>query len=105
MSSFPDFASQAPIAILNESRSFGEMSLIQNQPRNATIISLTSDTRLMRIDRVVYLELLRQEQALQLRLLVAFLRRVSLFAQWTEQQIEKRLLLLQRGAIQAWRTH
>jgi cAMP-dependent protein kinase regulator len=60
------------LAVLEESEFFGEIGLVTNQPRNATIEALV-DTRLLAIDRAVIWDLIRSQPAV-FKVLLRFLR-------------------------------
>jgi serine/threonine protein phosphatase PrpC/CRP-like cAMP-binding protein len=62
----------AVIATLNPGAHVGEMALVRNQPRSATVIS-DGPSELMVIRRRDFFELLRNEQALAVKLLWQFL--------------------------------
>jgi PPM family protein phosphatase len=66
------FRGDALIATLNQGSHVGEMSLVRNQPRSATVKS-SGDSELMVIRRRDFFELLRTEHALAVKLLWQFL--------------------------------
>ncbi len=60
------------MATLPKGKSFGELALLENQPRNATIIT-TTPTLFLVLDRHDYITLLKEWQDIQLREKVDFL--------------------------------
>ena len=70
------FRGDAVIARLGPGSHVGEMALIRNQPRSATVKAL-GETELMVIRRRDFFELLRSEHALSVKLLWQFLGEVA----------------------------
>jgi CRP-like cAMP-binding protein len=82
----PKAPSGPPLATKSKGDSFGELALLENQPRNATVVALVP-TLLMRLDRLDYLALLKQHQDALLREKVDFLLSVDLFSNWTRTEV------------------
>jgi serine/threonine protein phosphatase PrpC len=66
----------AEIAVLAQGRHFGEMSLVDNRPRSASVTAL-EQSQLMRIRRESFYELLRQDPVMAVKLLWNFIQTLS----------------------------
>lgn len=64
------------IAILSEGEHFGEMALVDKQPRSATLI-VRKEAHLLTINRKNFIDLMRQEQGIAVKILWGFLRKMS----------------------------
>jgi serine/threonine protein phosphatase PrpC len=64
------------LAVLDAGRHFGEMSLIDNRPRSASVTAI-APTTLLRIGREDFYELLRQDPVLAVKLLWNFIQTLS----------------------------
>ncbi|OMJ80941.1 hypothetical protein SteCoe_18703 [Stentor coeruleus] len=73
---------------LSEGASFGEYSLLHNQPRIASIQCLT-DTELVVLTKNHYLNILGKIEAKRVDEQVKFLRRFTIFAKWSKNLIIK----------------
>ena len=87
----------APLATLGAGDFFGEMAILEDQPRFAAVRALTS-ARLLRVDRAAFAGMLRENFEIAVRImrkLVARLRRTEELLQSTRSQLD----VLQRGGM------
>lgn len=87
----------APLATLGAGDFFGEMAILEDQPRFAAVRALTS-ARLLRVDRAAFAGMLRENFEIAVRImrkLVARLRRTEELLQQTRSQLD----VLQRGGM------
>jgi len=64
------------LAVLGSGRHFGEMSLIDNQPRSASVTSIT-ESQLIRIERTAFYEVLREDSVMAVKLLWNFIQTLT----------------------------
>jgi CRP-like cAMP-binding protein len=68
---------------------FGEMAIVDKSPRSATAIVEHNDTQLLTINRKSFIQLLRKEQGIAVKILWGFLKSMSgRLRDTTEQLIE-----------------
>ncbi len=76
------------MAMINQGEHFGEMALIDNAPRSASVTSL-SESRLLQLDRHEFIEILRREQKLAIKLLVGFVGVLSRRLRATSRDLQE----------------
>jgi CRP-like cAMP-binding protein len=76
------------IAQLKSGQSFGELSLIKNQPRAATVICMES-CYFMTLSKESYLRLLGKSFSRMLEEKIEFLHSLPVFSSWTKKSLEK----------------
>jgi CRP-like cAMP-binding protein len=76
------------IARLNQGSHFGEMALIDNAPRSATIKSI-GPTRLLVIGRKPFYDYIRKDTAAGLKLLWSFLQILTLRLRTTDERLKE----------------
>ena len=84
----PGFSEKAEIAQLQAGNSFGELALIKNQPRRATIIC-NQNSYFMTLCKEDYLRILGQTFAKKLDEKVNFLHSLKIFSNWSKKSLEK----------------
>ncbi len=72
-----------PIATLGSGDFFGDMAMLEDQPRSATAIA-TANTRLLRIERAAFTEILKQNAEIAVRIMRKLIARQRL----AEQQLQ-----------------
>jgi CRP-like cAMP-binding protein len=81
-------AEQAELAYLSAGNSFGELALIKNQPRKATIICL-ENCYFMTLSKENYLRILGKFFSKKLDEKIDFLHSVKIFNKWSKKSIER----------------
>lgn len=76
------------IAQLNSGQSFGELSLLKNQPRTATVVCMQS-CYFMTLSKENYLRLLGKSMSKMLEDKIEFLHSLQLLSKWSKRSIEK----------------
>lgn len=77
------------VATLGEGRSFGELALMYNHPRNASIVSAEPSCKLLQLDRVTFRMIVIQNTYTRRRMYEAFLGEVPLFKSLDEAERSK----------------
>ena len=67
---------QVQIAVLGPGEIFGEMALVDDLPRSASVIAAEDDTRLLEIDHALFIYLVGQQPTFALMVLKAISRRL-----------------------------
>ena len=76
------------VAVLSSGSSFGELSLLQNKPRAATILCLNPCLFAI-LDKIDFNKVLRDEEERKMKAKVEFLQGLSVFAGWSGGQLRK----------------
>ena len=65
------------VATLSEGTIFGEMSLLENKPRNASVIAATEQILVLEIEKTNFLQILKSEKEIAYNLLKTLLERME----------------------------
>jgi len=88
-----EFDGMQDVATLTQGQSFGELALLNQKPRSATMLC-TTDCDFAVIDKQSYDKVIRQIQKKIQNERVQFLRSIPFFAKWTKTSLTKFSLML-----------
>lgn len=77
------------VATIGEGRSFGELALMYNHPRNASVVSAEPNCKLLQLDRVTFRMIVIQNTYTRRRMYEAFLGEVPLLKSLDEAERSK----------------
>src|SRR5574343_604456 len=76
-----------PVTVLNDGAAFGELALIKDQPRSASILCET-DTHFAILSKEDYMNIIGKLEARRLEIFIEFLHNIPIFRPWTKKKLE-----------------
>lgn len=76
-----------PVSVLTDGAAFGELALIKDQPRSASILC-EADTHFAILSKEDYMNIIGKLEARRLEIFIEFLHNIPIFRPWTKKKLE-----------------